>query len=185
MPAVALTPPPGQDVVTFGTKETNPVIGTIASHLRTNNPVGVLVPDPIAFDAYDSENARPGAVANPLRAGGAEAVSWTASEQSNGFAWERPHYPTLTAAAPADTSNIQHGILIGPVVRRLTPLECERLQGLPDNWTAVPYRGKPAADGPRYQAIGNGMAVPVMRWIAQRIARIDAAFTAPPDHVPG
>ena len=185
MPAVALTPPPGQDVVTFGTKETNPVIGTIASHLRTNNPVGVLVPDPIAFDAYDSENARPGAVANPLRAGGAEAVSWTASEQSNGFAWERPHYPTLTAAAPTDTSNIQHGIRIGPVVRRLTPLECERLQGLPDNWTAVPYRGKPAADGPRYQAIGNGMAVPVMRWIAQRIAQVDAAFPAPPDHVPG
>ena len=184
MPAVALTPPPGQDVVTFGTKETNPVIGTIASHLRTNNPVGVLVPDPIAFDAYDSENARPGAVANPLRAGGAEAVSWTASEQSNGFAWERPHYPTLTAAAPTDTSNIQHGIRIGPVVRRLTPLECERLQGLPDSWTAVPYRGKPAADGPRYQAIGNGMAVPVMRWIAQRIAQVDAAFAAPPDHVP-
>jgi len=54
-------------------------------------------------------------------------------------------------------------------VRRLTPTECERLQGFPDDWTAVPYRGKPAADGPRYKAIGNSMAVPVMKWIGERI----------------
>lgn len=54
-------------------------------------------------------------------------------------------------------------------VRRLTPVECERLQGFPDGHTDVPYRGKPAADGPRYKAIGNSMAVPVMRWIGERI----------------
>jgi len=54
-------------------------------------------------------------------------------------------------------------------VRRLTPVECERLQGFPDNWTLVPHRNKPAADGPRYKAIGNSMAVPVMRWIGERI----------------
>jgi DNA (cytosine-5)-methyltransferase 1 len=59
-------------------------------------------------------------------------------------------------------------------VRRLTPRECERLQGFPDDYTAVPYRGKPAADGPRYRALGNSMAVPVMAWIGQRIAAIDA-----------
>ena len=47
--------------------------------------------------------------------------------------------------------------------------ECERLQGFPDDWTAIPYRGKPAADGPRYKALGNSMAVPVMEWIGQRI----------------
>ena len=59
------------------------------------------------------------------------------------------------------------------VVRRLTPMECERLQGFPDNWTRIPYRGKPAEecpDTPRYKAIGNSMAVPVMRWIGERIA---------------
>lgn len=54
-------------------------------------------------------------------------------------------------------------------VRRLMPLECERLQGLPDDYTLVPYRGGPAADGPRYAAIGNSMAVPCMTWIGQRL----------------
>jgi DNA (cytosine-5)-methyltransferase 1 len=58
-------------------------------------------------------------------------------------------------------------------VRRLTPVECERLQGFPDDYTAVPYRGRPAADGPRYKALGNSMAVPVMAWIGQRIAIVD------------
>lgn len=54
-------------------------------------------------------------------------------------------------------------------VRRLTPRECERLQGFPDQYTLIPIKGKPAADGPRYKALGNSMAVPVMRWIGQQI----------------
>ncbi|ECG8628944.1 Dam family site-specific DNA-(adenine-N6)-methyltransferase [Salmonella enterica subsp. diarizonae] len=61
----------------------------------------------------------------------------------------------------------------GMQVRRLTPVECERLQGFPDNHTLISWRGKDAADcpdGPRYRAIGNSMAVPVMRWIGERIA---------------
>lgn len=67
-------------------------------------------------------------------------------------------------AAPQVARNMQ--------VRRLTPRECERLQGFPDDWTLVPYRGREAdrcPDGPRYKAIGNSMAVPVMRWIGKRI----------------
>jgi DNA (cytosine-5)-methyltransferase 1 len=62
-------------------------------------------------------------------------------------------------------------------VRRLTPRECERLQGFPDDWTLIPWRGKPAAecpDGPRYKALGNSMAVPCMRWIGERIAKVSA-----------
>jgi DNA (cytosine-5)-methyltransferase 1 len=55
-------------------------------------------------------------------------------------------------------------------VRRLTPRECERLQGFPDDYTLIPHRGKPAADGPRYKALGNSWAVPVVRWIGARIA---------------
>jgi DNA (cytosine-5)-methyltransferase 1 len=61
-------------------------------------------------------------------------------------------------------------------VRRLTPTECERLQGFPDGFTQIPYRNKPAEkcpDGPRYKALGNSMAVPVMRWIGQRISEVD------------
>lgn len=61
-------------------------------------------------------------------------------------------------------------------IRRLTPVEYERLQGFPDDWTRVAYRGKPAEkcpDGPRYKAVGNSMAVPVMRWIGRRIALFD------------
>jgi hypothetical protein len=58
-------------------------------------------------------------------------------------------------------------------VRRLTPVECERLQGFPDDYTQVPYRNKPAADGPRYKALGNSMAVPVMAWIGKRIQQVE------------
>ena len=58
-------------------------------------------------------------------------------------------------------------------VRRLMPVECERLQGFKDGHSAITYRGKPAADGPRYRAVGNSMAVPVVRWILERIQQVD------------
>lgn len=57
-------------------------------------------------------------------------------------------------------------------VRRLTPVECERLQGFPDNYTLVQHRGKPAKDGPRYKALGNSMAVNVMRWLGERLQEV-------------
>ena len=63
-------------------------------------------------------------------------------------------------------------------VRRLTPREAEFLQGFPRGYTLIPYRGKPAADGPRYRAIGNSMAVPVMNWIGQRIEHVDTLLRA-------
>jgi len=63
-------------------------------------------------------------------------------------------------------------------VRRLTPRECERLQGFPDDFTAITYRGKPAADGPRYRALGNSMAVPVIGWVLGRIREFEAKETA-------
>lgn len=65
-------------------------------------------------------------------------------------------------------------------VRRLTPRECERLQGFPDDWTMIPYRGKPpedCPDGPRYKALGNSMACNVMAWIGERIAAYEIANT--------
>jgi DNA (cytosine-5)-methyltransferase 1 len=71
-------------------------------------------------------------------------------------------------------SRRHNGVMQGSAVRRLTPRECERLQGFPDDYTLVPYRNKPAADGPRYKALGNSMAVPVMHWIGVRIASVES-----------
>ena len=73
------------------------------------------------------------------------------------------------------TATDRHAATVGARVRRLTPLECERLQGFPDHHTRIPWRGKPAEDCPdglRYRAIGNSMAVPVMRWIGERIQAV-------------
>jgi DNA (cytosine-5)-methyltransferase 1 len=76
--------------------------------------------------------------------------------------------------APAPNRSQNTNFRIGMQVRRLTPRECERLQGFPDDYTLIPYRSKPAADGPRYKALGNSMAVPVMHWIGRRITAIAA-----------
>ena len=62
---------------------------------------------------------------------------------------------------------------VGMAVRRLSPVECERLQGFPDGYTDIRQRGKPTPDGPRYKALGNSMAVPCMAWIGKRIAAVD------------
>lgn len=73
-----------------------------------------------------------------------------------------------------DNTTAESGI--NSVVRRLTPLECERLQGFPDNHTRIPWKGKPAEECPdslRYKACGNSMAVPVMRWLGERIEAVD------------
>jgi site-specific DNA-cytosine methylase len=72
----------------------------------------------------------------------------------------------------------QHAVAHAMTVRRLTPVECERLQGFADNYTLIPWRKKPAADcsdGPRYKALGNSMAVNCMEWIGERIAAYDGA----------
>ena len=75
------------------------------------------------------------------------------------------------------TGNDRHAVMDhSMVVRRLTPLECERLQGFPDGWTQIPWKGKPkekCPDGPRFKAMGNSMAVPVMRWIGEGIELVN------------
>ena len=69
----------------------------------------------------------------------------------------------------------------GMAVRRLTPTECERLQGFLDGYTLIPVGKKMAADGPRYKALGNSMAVPVMAWIGDRIAQVEQISAAKVD----
>ena len=79
---------------------------------------------------------------------------------------------TLRNSASPDCFDL---VLDRDLIRRLTPLECERLQGFPDNYTQIEWKGKPkdqCPDSHRYKAIGNSMAVPVMRWIGERIKKI-------------
>lgn len=79
------------------------------------------------------------------------------------------------SAYTLDTMATQ-GLMQASCVRRLTPVECERLMGFQDNWTRIPWRGKPAADcpdGPRYKACGNSMGINVMRWIGRRIEKVE------------
>ena len=79
--------------------------------------------------------------------------------------------------SPTITATDNHSVALGSSVRRLTPRECERLQGFPDDWTKIAYRGRTAdkcADAPRYHALGNSWAVPVVRWIGERIKEVDA-----------
>ena len=79
----------------------------------------------------------------------------------------------LTAPNGGGRAQVRN-VLASMAVRRLTPVECEKLQGFPVGYTNVPHRGKPAADGPRYKALGNSWAVPNVRWIFQRIDLVAA-----------
>lgn len=114
-------------------------------------------------DKSHANSGQPPAIAYAFKAGqGAKA---------GGIGYAEEQSPTLTSASSG--TNLAPAVMHGVAVRRLTPIECERLQGFPDNHTLIGWRGKDDAecpDGPRYKAIGNSMAVPVMRWIGERIA---------------
>lgn len=97
-----------------------------------------------------------------------EGASGTAGERA-GLGITAEHTNALRAKRP-------NGVAHGWAVRRLTPTECERLQGFPDGYTAIPFRGKPAADGPRYKALGNSWAVNAARWIGYRIQMVDEVW---------
>ena len=93
----------------------------------------------------------------------------TQGSKAQGIGYEMNRAPTLRAGCDA------YGLHSNMAVRRLTPIECERLQGFPENYTQIPWRKKDAdvcPDGPRYKAMGNSMAVPVMKWIGQRIQEV-------------
>jgi site-specific DNA-cytosine methylase len=93
------------------------------------------------------------------------------SKNDNGMDATHDLAPTMRAAG---NSTGMLCIATAMAVRRLTPKECERLQGFPDNYTDIQAKGKPTPDGPRYKALGNSMAVPVMAWIGQRIEQVEA-----------
>src|SRR5581483_4170828 len=187
----------GQVAIAFSTNQRGEarerdVHGSLSSSRGGGNQIdGVLQarleesPVPTAFTLHGSDGTVSAAssteIAGSLRTrapGSIENSSTTAVLQEQSIAWSNE----LTAST-GTAGTLQRGGEGGRVdgvmtpqmaVRRLTPRECERLQGFPDDYTLVEYRGKLASDGPRYKALGNSMAVPVMRWIGQRIAAVDA-----------
>lgn len=123
--------------------------------------------------AKNRSSPQPGDPCHPLSASGhpaAVAFSPSASGKQTTLGASELS-PTLKNTTPV-------GVTDRRGVRRLTPLESERLQGMPDDWTLVPHRCKPMADGPRYKAVGNSMAVPCMRWIGERIDRVSRLIGA-------
>jgi DNA (cytosine-5)-methyltransferase 1 len=104
-----------------------------------------------------------------------DLVGTLVKNQTQAVAFDLAHITSATNRTRAEAGAKQSRMHVATsAVRRLTPRECERLQGFPDHWTAITHRGKPAADGPRYKALGNSMAVPVLTWIGKRIAMQEA-----------
>ncbi|EPD34422.1 MULTISPECIES: DNA cytosine methyltransferase [Delftia] len=159
---------------------------------------------PVAFDttqitsAANYSSPKPGDPCHPLAAGAhAPTIAFPARMSATQHASAENLSPALGATNPtavavqASQSGVRmnetvgtldvnygsrrhNGVMLGAQVRRLTPTECERLQGFPDGYTAIPWRGKPSdacPDGPRYKALGNSWPVPVVRWIGARLAR--------------
>jgi DNA (cytosine-5)-methyltransferase 1 len=137
----------------------------------------------IAFDTTqitsreNHSNPKAGDPCHPLAAGAhARAIAFDCKASGrNGFdVGEIASTQRAMGRADSHTNGGGHqAVMSGMQVRRLTPRECERLQGAPDDYTAIPQRGKPAADGPRYKALGNSWAVPCARWIGQRIEQVE------------
>jgi len=131
-----------------------------------------VVAQPVAFHNRQDPDVS-GDISHPIGAqdngmGVMQAMAFEPGSiaRNAGPAGESPLVPTLRRAM----GDNQPAVRLAMQVRRLTPTECERLQGFPDGWTNIPWRGKPEApDGPRYKALGNSMAVPCMRWIGERI----------------
>ena len=131
--------------VAFHNRQDPDVSGDITPPLGANDN-GMAVAQPIPYDFYQ--------------------ITAPVNRQSR-----KPGDPCHTLAR----DNAAHATIMQTMqVRRLTPVECERLQGFPDNYTNIPWRkSAESPDGPRYKALGNSMAVPVMRWIGKRILNVE------------
>ena len=133
------------------------IAGCLTAHMGKDDA-------PVVVDGANRKNPVPSPWETSTRIRQSAATSARPSSAAAMARWS----PPKTKASPWGANTM--------LVRRLTPLECERLQGFPDGHTLIGWKGKPAEecpDGPRYKAIGNSMAVPVMRWIGERIAAVD------------
>lgn len=144
--------------------------GADASEDGTGRGVPLVVFDTTQITSKTNRcNPQPGDPCHPLAAGAhAPAIAFHLRGREGG-------------AVAGNSAGVVNAVL-PPAggVRRLTPRECERLQGFPDGYTEIPYRGKPAKDGPRYKALGNSMAINVMAWVGERIRMVDELLWGTP-----
>jgi len=164
------------------------IAGTVSAKWAkgTGGPSGDECQNLVVFDCKGTEVQHSSdGVAPPLRAmghkdshqnaGGHQAIAWSIMPQNSGKDYKARTVDVaqpVMAGGPVGGNQGGDYIQQGYQVRRLTPTECERLQGFPDGFTSAIYRNKPASDGPRYKALGNSWAVPCGRWIISRIAAL-------------
>jgi DNA (cytosine-5)-methyltransferase 1 len=136
-------------------------------------PIGIFQDSEYGIAQYDT--------AGTLRAGRIPAhqmaVAFSAGNSANARSIGYTEEGTPPLRASASGSNQVPTMAQGMAVRRLTPVECERLQGFPDTYTDIKSKGKATPDGSRYKALGNSMAVPVMAWIGKRIQQVESFGT--------
>jgi DNA (cytosine-5)-methyltransferase 1 len=171
--------------IAFSSKDHGADAGRIAPTLRagahSRSHANAGVPPAVVFESRFARNGRgaPSSLVPPLKA---QSGVTGKGDSSPLIAWKECQSGTRAARVHATLdankgSRRMEGVTNGMVVRRLTPRECERLQGFPDDYTLISWRGQAAADcpdGPRYKALGNSMAVPVMRWLGERIQRVES-----------
>lgn len=142
------------------------VAGTVTAKWAKGpgGPAGDETQNMVAFDCKGSEVQHD---ADADKGDQDPVVAFDLRGREGGALPEGPHDTANLRAASGGSSRSY--VQAGPIVRRLTPVECARLQGFNDDHCQITYRGRPAADGPQYKAYGNSMAVPVVAWILDRI----------------
>jgi DNA (cytosine-5)-methyltransferase 1 len=143
----------------------------------------VLSPTPKYFESHPNDSR----VTGPHDVGNSVTSRWGTGGGNTPIVAEPMSFDTAQITSKANRTKVEPGLPASTlakgsamhvatpmVIRRITPTEAERLQGFSDGYTNIPWRGKPESpDGPRYKALGNSMAVPVMRWIGERIKDVD------------
>jgi DNA (cytosine-5)-methyltransferase 1 len=163
--------------------------GQLAVMLPEDAPTAPRFADPLPFDTTqltspnNYSSPKPGDPCHPLAASEHVPAIALSFNQRDEPRFSEVAYSLQTQPGSDEQLTLVPNVLAATatpsptarmVVRRLTPRECERLQGFPDDYTSIPWKGKPAVDcpdGPRYKALGNSMAVPCMAWIGRRIVK--------------
>ena len=148
------------------------VVPSITSHYAKGEDSDCTSPLAITFKPSHFTRGKDGAPSETLPPLSADADVAQVQWASGGGKMENNTAQSLRAGAEHNYQFLRDVLS----VRRITPVECERLMGFPDHYTRIAWRGKAAElcpDGPRYRALGNSMAVPVMRWIGERIGMVE------------